>query len=198
MAQAPSPVAASAAAGGLGGTGELAQKITLADYRNVGVILAVFAGLLVYFGRLADEPAPSPSLVLGPVFAMGLLVAIVWLWMVVYRNLATLRGETPSAYYVAYSGPAPADWIERPARAFNNLMQLPTLFYVVCVLMLLTQHIDRAQLAYAWLFVALRALHAIVYIAWNVVAYRFAIWLMGSLTLFILWLRFALQAWPGF
>lgn len=125
MAQAQTPASAALAEPPLG------QKITLADYRNVGLLLAVFIGLLVYLGRLADEPAPKPSLVLGPVLAMGLLVAIVWLLMVVHRNLATLRGEAPDAYYVSYSGPVPADWIERPARAFNNLMQLPTLFYVV-------------------------------------------------------------------
>ena len=177
---------------------EQGQKVTLKDYGILGVVLAVFAGVLVYFGRLPDEPAPSPTLVLGPVFAMGTLIAIVWLVLVVFRNLATLRGETPSAYYIAYKGPAPADWIERPARVFNNLMQLPTLFFVVCVLMLVTQHVDRVQLAYAWVFVALRALHAIVYMVWNVVAYRFAAWVMGSITLFLLWLRFALQAWPGF
>src|ERR1700755_2576796 len=134
---------------------QLGQKITLADYRNVGVLLALLIGSLVYIGRLPDEPAPTPALVLGPVIAMGALMAVVWLLMVVYRNLATLRSETVSAYYVTYSGPAPADWIERPARAFNNLMQLPMLFHLLCVLMLVTQQLDRAQLAYAWMFVAL-------------------------------------------
>ena len=75
-------------------------------------------------------------------------------------------------------------------------MQLPTLFYVVCTLMLVTGHVDRAQLAYAWLFVALRALHSVVYILWNPLPYRFTTWLMGSVALFLIWIRFALQAWP--
>lgn len=189
MAQPPSSLPGAAA--------EPGQEITFADYRNVGLLFAAFAGSLVYFGRFGGE-STRPNLVLGPVIAMASVVAVVWVLMVIFRNLATLRGETPSAYYVTYSGPTPADWIERPARAFNNLMQLPTLFYVVCVLMLVTAHFDRAQLAYAWIFVALRALHALVYIGWNVVAYRFATWVMSSITLLVLWLRFALEAWPGF
>jgi len=192
MAQASSSTAESSAA-----QSPLGQKVTLADYRNVGLLLVVFIGLLTYFGQLANEPAPSPSLVLGPVIAMGLLIAIVWLLMVVQRTVATMRSGTASAYYVTYCGTAPADSIERPARAFNNLMQLPMLFHIICVLMFVTQHFDRAQLAYCWLFVALRALHVIVYIGWNVVTYRFATWSMGSITLAVLWARFAIQAWPG-
>jgi len=171
--------------------------VTLAVYRNVGILFAAFIGLLVVVPSVASGPVAKPSLVLGPVFAMVLVVAVVALLMVTLRNLATLRGQVSAAYYLAYSGPAPKDWIERPARAFNNLMQLPVLFYVVCTLMLVTGQVDRAQLAYAWLFVGLRALHAVLYILWNPLPYRFGTWLMGLITLLVLWTRFALVAWPG-
>jgi hypothetical protein len=173
------------------------SKVGLSDYRNGGILFSALVVLLVYLGGLADQPAPKPSAVLAPVFAMVSVVALVWLLMVVQRNLATLRGQASAQYFLTYNAPAPADWIERPARTFDNLMQLPTLFYVVCILMLVTGQIDRAQLAYAWLFVALRALHSVVYVLWNPLPYRFTTWLMGSVTLFVIWIRFALQAWPG-
>lgn len=174
-------------------------EVTLADYRNVGLAFAAYFAVLAYLPRwVAAGPAPAAVKVLGPVFAMVMLVAVVALMMITSRNLATLRGQVSPRYYLAYSGPAPEDWIERPARAFNNLMQLPTLFYVVCVSMLVTQQMDRTQLAYAWLFVALRALHTVVYIAWNPLPYRFGTWVMGLVTLLVLWARFALAAWPGF
>jgi hypothetical protein len=173
-------------------------KVGLADYRNVGILLTAFTALLVYFKSLGGQPVASAQLVLGPVIALVCVVAVVALLMVAIRNLATMRGQVPPRYYLAYTGPLPEDWIERPARTYNNLMQLPTLFYVVCTLMLVTNQLDRAQLAYAWLFVALRALHAVVYILVNPLPYRFATWLMGLITLLVLWTRFALQAWPGF
>lgn len=174
--------------------------VTLTDYRNVGFVFTAFIALLLALPRLVDRtsPPPEPSVILGPVFAMVLLVALVALLMIGARNLATLRGQVATRYYLRFSGPEPADWIERPARAFNNLMQLPTLFYLACTLMLVTQHVDRAQLAYTWLFVALRALHAVVYIGWNSLPYRFGTWVMGLLTLAVIWARFALAAWPGF
>jgi hypothetical protein len=171
--------------------------VTLADYRKVGSLFAAFIGLLVCVPSFATGPVSRSSLILGPVFVMVLVVALVALLMVTARNLATLRGQVAPRYYLAYSGPAPEDWIERPARAFNNLMQLPTLFYVVCTLMLVTENVDRSQLAYAWVFVALRALHALLYIMWNPLPYRFGSWLMSLVTLLVLWIRFALAAWPG-
>lgn len=171
-------------------------KVTLADYRNGAILFGALSVLLVYLGGLAHEPAPKPSAVLGPVFAMVGWVAVIWLMMVVFRNVAALRGLATPQYFLTFNGPAPADWIERPARTFDNLMQLPTLFYVVCTLMLVTGHVDRAQLAYAWVFVALRALHSVVYISWNPLPYRFITWFMGAVTLFLIWTRFALQVWP--
>ena len=173
-------------------------KVTLRDYREVSIMFVAFIVLLFLLPQLVDPARPAPSLVLGPVFAMVLVVAIVALLMVGLRNVAALRGQVATHYYLTYSGPSPADWIERPARAFNNLMQLPTLFYVVCVLILITGRVDRAQLAYAWVFVALRALHAAVYLASNSLPYRFGPWLMGLITLLVIWTRFAIEAWPGF
>ena len=174
-----------------------AAQVAPADYRNVGLLFAALGALLWWLPRWLEPSAPNPSWILGPVFAMVLLVAIVALLMVGTRNLATLRGQAKPQYYLAYSGPAPEDWVERPARVFNNLMQLPVLFYLVCVLMLITAQVDRVQLAYAWLFVALRTLHALLYLLWNPLPYRFGTWVMGLVTLLVLWTRFAIAAWPG-
>lgn len=167
------------------------------DYLRVGLLLTAFISLLVYLSQLADAPTPAPELVLGPIIALVALIAVVWLAMVVVRNAAVMRGISSPAYYLAYNSHEPPDWIERPARNFNNLLQLPTLFYVVCTLMLVTHHLDRAQLAYAWVFVAARVVHTVVHVVWNPLPYRFATWVMGALTLFVIWTRFALQAWPG-
>jgi hypothetical protein len=171
-------------------------QVTWADYGRVSALLGVFTLLLVYLSGLAAEPAPRPEQLLGPVLAQVALIASVWLLMAVVRNVATMRGLASPEYYLRYASNAPADWIERPARTFNNLMQMPSLFYAVCAFMLITHRLDRAQLAYAWLFVALRLLHAVIYIGWNPLPYRFATWIMGCITLFVLWTRFALQIWP--
>ncbi|MEE2775377.1 MAG: MAPEG family protein [Acidobacteriota bacterium] len=49
----------------------------------------------------------------------------------------------------------------------------------------------------AWLFVVARTLHAAVYIGFNRLAYRFALFASSCVVLGVLWIRFALQSWPA-
>jgi len=70
------------------------------------------------------------------------------------------------------------------------------LFYVVCALAISLEHVDQSQVNLAWLFVAARSIHALIYISWNHVPYRFTAWMAGCITLAVLWFRFGAQAWP--
>jgi hypothetical protein len=74
-----------------------------------------------------------------------------------------------------------------------NLLELPLLFYVACLLMLVTGKFDGAQIALAWVFVLTRGIHAIIHIGFNHVPLRFAAFFAGSVTLGVLWIRFAAQ-----
>lgn len=172
---------------------------TAADYAAVAGVLLVFGSILaVLTWQLSAAEVRSEAL-LGPIIALFGLAAVVWLLMVIARNYAILEGIASADYYAAYEpAKVPVDWVERPARAFNNLMQVPTLFYVVCLLMLVTGPVDRAQVALAWVFVALRAVHALAYIGWNRGPYRFTSWMAGCITLGVIWTRFAAASWHLF
>jgi hypothetical protein len=141
--------------------------------------------------------AADARAVIAPMASLVALTGVVWLAMVLVRNLTVMRGITSARYFIDYASAKPADWVERPARTFNNLLQLPMLFYVVCLAILITHECDRAQLLLAWLFVALRVVHGTIYIGWNHVPTRFAAWASGSIALGVLWWRFAAQSWPG-
>ena len=126
-----------------------------------------------------------------PIVALVALTGLVWALMVVVRNTAVFRGAASIGYYRGYTGNAPPEWIERPARAFMNLLEVPVLFYLVCLLMIATQRFDATQVALAWAFVALRAVHAAIHIGWNDVRFRFFAYLSGCLVLVAIWVRFA-------
>lgn len=150
-------------------------------------------GLNALVGSGGAQPIRADSL-LGPILGLVALVAAVWLIMLIVRNYAVIARIASSAYYLKFAdSDHPPDWVERPARTFNNLMQLPTLFYLVCVLGMVTNRCDAAQLHLAWVFVALRALHAGIYITCNHLPSRFGSYVAGLLTLFVLWWRFAEQ-----
>jgi hypothetical protein len=135
-------------------------------------------------------PTSPPERLIPPMAALFWLTGVVWLIMLVVRNTAVIRRRLSVNYFLAFQSDLPHERIERPARTFNNLMQVPTLFYVICILMLITRHTDEAQLKLAWTFVALRALHALVYMALNLVPYRFALWVSSYITLCVIWFRF--------
>jgi hypothetical protein len=139
-----------------------------------------------------EQASLSPAELIRPIVALVTLTGIVWALMVVVRNTAVFRGAASIGYYRGYTGNAPPEWIERPARAFMNLLEVPILFYLVCVLMLVTQRFDATQVALAWAFVALRVAHAAIHIAWNDVRFRFFAYFGGCLVLAVLWMRFAL------
>jgi hypothetical protein len=166
------------------------SRIGLAQYVRAGIALALFGVLLGCLISAGSDAAVSPRRLIAPIAALAGLTGAVWLSMVFVRNFAILRGVTRAEHYLDYRSNAPADWVERPARAFNNLFQVPVLFYVVSLLMVTTQRVDQVQLNLAWIFVALRTIHAFVYIGWNHLTTRFTFWLMSCIALIALWVRF--------
>jgi hypothetical protein len=168
---------------------------TLREYWVVTGLLACF-GVALYVGVVhVPRPAPAPEALLGPIFALAALVGLVWLLMGGFRNYAILRDIASATYYATYQNSAPPDWVERPARTFNNLMQVPNLFWCVCALMMITGRVDGAQLFLAWVFVTARVTHALVYMIWNYLPARFCIWTAATITLAVIWVRFAMQSW---
>jgi hypothetical protein len=164
----------------------------LRQYGLIAALLAAYLFLLWFVMTTAPVVAEqTPRLLVQPILALFALTAIVWLLMFVFRNVAVARGIASIGYYKAYGDGAPPEWVERPARTFMNLLEVPVLFYVVCILMLQTGAWDGVQVSLAWLFVALRCVHAAIYIGLNFVPLRLVTYLMGCITLAVIWCRFA-------
>ena len=176
---------------------DLPERPPSSDYIAVAIILVATVGLLTQVTRWSEGPPPIPGALIPPVVALVALTGLVLLITAVVRNLAVLRGEASQRYYLDYATDAPSERVERPARTFNNLFQVPMLFYVACALMIATDQIDRIQVTLAWLYVAARAVHAIIYIVFNRIAYRFAVYLASCIILGVLWTRFAIHSWPS-
>ena len=165
------------------------QRPTLRQYVVVTAFLLGFSVMLGFVVEAGAGGRVSENALIAPMGALVGLTALVWLAMVVVRNTAVMRGRISPKQYVHYSGSAFDERIERPARAFNNLFQVPMLFYVACLLMLVTRRVDVAQVGLAWVFVSMRVVHAGVYIGWNHLPSRFATWVAGCITLGVIWVR---------
>jgi len=171
--------------------------------RTAGMTYLLLGEIVVAFGSMltgiviatpgAWQFGQKPEALIQPVVALFGLTALVWCLMVVRRNLATIRGKASLGYFQSFTSDAPAEWVERPARAYMNLLEAPILFYAVCAFMLGTGKFDSTQVALAWVFVLTRYVHAFIHIGFNYVPLRFVAFLAGSVTLAVLWARFAAQ-----
>ena len=68
-----------------------------------------------------------------------------------------------------------------------NLLELPMLFYVVCVVLYVTAGATPLAVAVAWAYVALRVVHSIIHLSYNRVLHRLAAFTLSNAALVSLW-----------
>lgn len=126
--------------------------------------------------------------VLLPLFVEVLLTFGLLIWLTPLRGRALRDGLKPDDIALGE-----ARWPEDAAKvgnALRNQFELPVLFYVLTILVIVTQHASFLFVMLAWIFVALRLLHAYVHTGTNAVMRRGGVYGIGALVLLIMWLIF--------
>jgi len=136
---------------------------------------------------------PSPSLILYPVFAMFLLVAIVLLRMRSMRFAAVRRKEVSAEYYRAFQAGEEPEPLRVVSRNFSNLFEMPVLFYVGVIMIYMTHQVSYWLVACAWAYVALRYAHSYVHLTSNNVIVRFSLYFASGFVLMLMWLSLLIQ-----
>ncbi len=129
----------------------------------------------------------SPNLILYPVFAMFLLVAAVLLRLRKLRFAAVRNEEIRAEYFRAYQGQEEPEPLRVIARHFSNLFEVPVLFYVVAIMIYVTQQVSWWLVACAWTYVALRYLHTFVHLTANNLIARFSVYFASGFVLALMW-----------
>src|SRR3954465_2570636 len=130
--------------------------------------------------------AMSTAIIL-PVIALVLLTAIVWVRLYVER-IRELRHRRIDPQAVATSASA-AQTLQsvQASDNFKNLFEVPILFYALCAVLTLAQHVSPFFVMGAWLYVALRYIHSLIHLTYNRVTHRFAVYALSTVILFMLW-----------
>ncbi|HEX5279211.1 MAG TPA: MAPEG family protein [Micropepsaceae bacterium] len=137
------------------------------------------------------------SPILAPVVALVLWTFVMWAWLYATRIPAITRlkikfdPHRPSSEFMAQI-PARVRW---KADNYNNLMEQPTLFYAVALTLAFIGAGDGLNLILAWAYVVLRVVHSLIQALVNIVIWRFAIFMLGSVVLLALAVRTALLVW---
>ena len=127
--------------------------------------------------------------IIWPVFAMAMQIFAVWITVAV-RRLGFVRRQPPTA-----TSFATGDEMRRyfaPVELANdnlvNLLQMPVLFFVIALLLIVTSQVSGPQVALAWAYVAARVAHSIIHIAIKAVRARFLVHVLSNAILSAMWI----------
>ena len=131
----------------------------------------------------------KPESIFAPVSALAIWTAIVVFLTGFVRIRAVRQGRAPrGAFRLGEAPGVPAD-VTVVNRNLMNLLEMPVLFYVVCIAFYVTRHVDHGLVTLAWLFVALRVLHSLIHLTTNRVLHRLTAFALSNVVLAVLWLR---------
>lgn len=114
-----------------------------------------------------------------------------WAWMYATRIPAIrsakmrLDPEAPRGEQMA-TLPASVRW---KADNYNHLMEMPTLFYAVGIILSFVSTAPDIDVVLAWVYVGLRVAHSVFQATVNTIEVRFVLFLLSSLVLLVMTLR---------
>jgi len=130
---------------------------------------------------------PSANQILYPLFAMFVLVAMVFVRLGRLRFGAVRSGQMSPGFYKTYDDGQEPENIRVVTRHFINLFEVPVLFHVVVILAYVTHHASWPMVALAWAYVAIRYAHSYVHLTSNDVLLRFRCYFLSNLVLASMW-----------
>jgi hypothetical protein len=74
---------------------------------------------------------------------------------------------------------------------FKNIFEVPLLFYVLMILIILTHQNHDLWYFGAWIYVILRAIHSFIHCTYNIIVQRFYIYAASTVLLALLWVDFS-------
>lgn len=133
-------------------------------------------------------------LILYPAIAMVVLTACVWVLMYI-RRLAEMRKYKikPKQLATRKMGAAKLKNVTA-ADNFSNLLEVPVLHYIICLILYVTTEVTLVQHILAWSFVGIRVLHSVVHVSYNNVVHRWVLYMVSTLVVFVMWAVFAVTA----
>lgn len=106
------------------------------------------------------------------------------------RVLAVRTGRLHvTAFRLGESAEVPEE-LALPNRNLMNLLEMPVLFYVVCIAFYVTGRVNQGVIVLGWSYVALRLVHSAIHLTTNRVSRRFAVFAASNIVLVFMWIRF--------
>ena len=129
----------------------------------------------------------SQEAILLPALALGFWTFCVLLLIPIKRSQARRRGVvTIDDFALGESAAVPPD-VSIVNRNYMNLLEMPILFYVACLMIYVTESVSTMSLIMCWAYFAARIVHSLVHLGYNNVAHRRGIFAISNVVLLTIW-----------
>ena len=124
-----------------------------------------------------------------PVFALAAWTFVILL-LIPYKRIkaVALKQLVADDFKLGESKNVPPN-VSLPNQNYVNLLELPVLFYVVCLVLYVTNSVDAMAIYLAWGYVGLRLIHSLVHLTSNNVFRRLIVFAMSAFVLMAMWGR---------
>ena len=107
-----------------------------------------------------------------------------------HRVRAVRTGRVHVRVFSAGEAPEVPEDLRIPNRNLMNLLEMPLLFYVVCIALYTTRHVGPGAILLAWVYVGLRLAHSLIHVTYNRVLHRLIAFAASNVVLLTLWIWF--------
>jgi len=135
----------------------------------------------------------SNNLILWPVIGLVILTFAVLLLIPLFRISALKTGNVSIKAFRYGDDGTPPNKTRLVNRNYMNLLEIPILFYLVCICFYITNTVTELSLTLAWAYLGFRLAHSMIHILYNNVLHRFQAFVLSNVVLMALWVSFIVE-----
>lgn len=124
-----------------------------------------------------------------PVFALAAWTFAILLLIPYKRIKAVARKQLVADDFKLGESKNVPPSVSLPNQNYTNLLELPVLFYVVCLVLYVTNSVDAIAIYLAWAYVGFRLIHSVVHLTSNNVFRRLIVFAMSAFVLMAMWVQ---------
>lgn len=112
--------------------------------------------------------------------------------MLVFRVRAVRARQISPRHFKLNKGGDEPDHLIAVTQNFHNLLELPVLFYSVCLVAIFLNQDSSYFYLHAWTYVGLRYIHSLIHTTYNNILHRLYVFALSCLILISMWVKVVL------
>lgn len=128
-----------------------------------------------------------------PVIAMVAVTLLITFLLGKARLKAVIDGRVSHKAFLTNQGYELPEDLAKIERHYNNLLEMPVLFYLWAVVLFVTDKVDMVGIIFAWVYVVLRLVHTYIHTGSNILMKRKKFFLASYFILSFAWVWLTLK-----